>query len=128
MPNLSYTIFDGTTVRTSPQKSGRRTNILCVGLGYSRKLRSQWISVDSPIESALVNFNLPSAMVLPTLNDFTYPILINDKITNCSASVKRDFLRCIILENLCSPCDVHSVTVCSDYIRNVDNLSEFEMN
>ena len=34
----------------------------------------------------------------------------------------------MFLENLCSPCDVHSVTVCGDEIRNAGNLSEFEKN
>ena len=86
------------------------------------------MSLDSPIESALVNVNPPTAMVLPALNDFTYPTLINNEITKYSTSVKRDFLRCMFLEDLCSPCDVHSVTVCSDGIRNAGNLSEFEKN
>ena len=80
MPNLPYTILDGVSVHTSPQVPGPRTKILCIGLGYSRQLRSQWLSVYSPIESALVNVNPPSAMVLPALNDFTYPTLINGDI------------------------------------------------
>ena len=128
MHNLPYSILDGSSIRTSPPKEGRRMKILCVGLGYSRQLRSQWLSTDSPIESALVNVTPPSAMVLPALNDFTYPSLINDEVTNYSASVKRDFLRCLFLENLSSPCDIHSVTVCSDDVRDAHDLSKFEMN
>ena len=42
--------------------------------------------------------------------------------------MKRDFIRCILLENVYSPCDVYSVAVCTDDIRNEDDLSEFEMN
>ena len=128
MPNLPYTILDGINIRVSPPKTGERTNMLCIGLGYSRQLRNQWLSLDSPIESALVNVNPPSAMVLPALNDFTYPKLINDEITKYSDSVKRDFLRCMFLENLCSPCDIYSTNVCTDDIRSGDNLSEFEKN
>ena len=52
----------------------------------------------SPIELALVNVNPSTAMVLPALNDLTYPTLINDEITNYSTSIKWDFLRCIIVE------------------------------
>ena len=67
-------------------------------------------------------------MVLPALNNLTYPTLINDEINKYSASVKRDFLRYMFLKHLCSPCDVHSVTVCRDDIRHADNLSDFEKN
>ena len=42
--------------------------------------------------------------------------------------MERDFLRCMFLEDLCSPCNVYSVTVCSDDIRNAGNLSEFKKN
>ena len=110
------------------QKEGRRMKILCVGLGYSLQLQSQWLCIDSPIESVLVNVDPPSVMVFPALNDFTCPSLINDEITNYSGSVKLDFLRCMYLENLSPPYDIHSVTVCGDDVRNAHELSEFEMN
>ena len=38
-------------------KEGRRLNILCVGLGFSRQLRTQWLSMYSPIELAFFNIN-----------------------------------------------------------------------
>lgn len=128
MQNLPCTIFNGTSVLTSLLPEGRRLKKLCVGLHFSRQLRTQWLSVYSPIGLALVNVNPPTAMVLPALNNFTYPTLINDEITNYSTSVKRDFLRCMFVKNLCSPCDVYSVTMCTDNKRNTDDISEFEMN
>ena len=73
LPNLPYTLMNGTNISTSQQQNGRRTKILCIGMGYSQQLRQQWLSIDSPIESALVNVRPPSAMILPALNDFTYP-------------------------------------------------------
>ena len=81
MTNLPFTIFDGTSVLPSPPNEGRRLQILCVGLGFSRQLRRQWLSVDSPIGSVLVNVTPPISMVLPALNDFTYPTLINNEKT-----------------------------------------------
>ena len=82
----------------------------------------------SPIKLVLTSVNPPTTMVLPALNDFTYLTLINDEITNYSTSVKWDFLRSMFVENVCSPCDVHSVTMYADDIRNADDISEFEMN
>ena len=82
----------------------------------------------SPIELAFVNVNPPKSMVLLALNDLMYPTLINDDITNCNTNVIQDFLMCMFAENLYSPCDVHSVIMCTDDIRNTNEISEFEMN
>ena len=98
MPNLPFHMLNGINRQPSLPKIGERTQILCIGLGYSRQLRKQWLSLDSPIENAFVNVNPPTSMVLPALNDFTYPTLIDNEITKYSVSVKRDFLRCLFLE------------------------------
>ena len=76
MQNLAYTILNGTGIFTSPPVEGKRLKISCVVLGYSRQVRTQWLSMYLPIELALVNVNPRTAMVLPTLDDFTYPTLI----------------------------------------------------
>ena len=116
--NMHFHMLNGINRKCSLPPTGEHTKILCIGLGYSCQLRKQWLSLDYPIENSYVNVNPPSAMVLPELNDFTYPTLIDNEITKYSVSVKRDFLRCLFLENLCSPRDVYSTNVCSDDIRN----------
>ena len=56
------------------------------------------MSVESPMESSLINDEKLASMILSAPNDFTYPALSYNEITNYNTSVKRYFLRETFLE------------------------------
>ena len=56
-------------------------------------------------------------------------ILFTDMKGNLySANVLRDFLRCKRVENLLPNTVIYYVNICTDSVRDSDNLSELEMN
>ena len=48
--------------------------------------------------------------------------------TTYSPNVIRDCIRCKCVETLFPNKLVHSINICSDNVRDSDNISEFEMN
>ena len=45
-----------------------------------------------------------------------------------SESVKRDFLRALVVYNYAHPCDIYTVNKCEDNVRDSTELSKNEMN
>ena len=102
MDKLLFDILTGIYWYISPPLPGTQLTCSCVGLDYSHQLRSQWLSVESLMESVLIDLNPPTAIIWPAIDDFTYPPLIDDNIMNTSTSVEQDFLRSIPFKNTCS--------------------------
>ena len=65
--------------------------------------------------------------IVPALNDFVHLHPITNSITEYSTSIKRDFLRGLLMKDMYNPCRVYSLTICTDSIRDSFNLSPHEI-
>ena len=130
--NLPSFVMDGHTKFCSNNvnrvSNETHVNVLLIGIGYSRELLEQWQSTTSPLDKAIVNHNPLAVGIIPALNDFLHLDEITNKLTEYSTSVKRDFLRGLLLEDMFHPCRVHTVTLCMDSIRDSINGSPYELN
>ena len=82
----------------------------------------------SPRDTAIVNHFPLAVSIVPALNDFVYLDRSINKTSHYSTSVKSDFLRGLLLEDMFNPCRVHSVTICIDSIRDALSDYPYEMN
>ena len=102
--------------------------ILIIGIGYTKKLRNQWFSMEYPIKRAYVSSKPLIAATLPDLDK----MLIKDLETNDqkppSNVIKRDFLRALATEYMIRPCQVYTVNKLEDKFRAPHIISEYELN
>ena len=101
--------------------------VLLIGIGYIRQLLDQWISCTSPLDKACVNRHQLAMGIVTSLNDFVHLHPITNSLTEYSTSVKRYFLRGLVLEDRYNPYMVHSLTTCTDSIRDSFNVSPHGM-
>ena len=69
-----------------------------------------------------------TVMTLPDLNKFEYYDSSHKQMKQYNESMKRDFLKGLVLQDICYPCNVYSVTMCRDDLRNSSNSGDFELN
>ena len=130
--NLPSYIIDGHNVicskdtRNAANKS--EINVLPIGIGYSREILDQQKSCTSPLDKAIVDHNPLAMGIVPALNDFVHLDQFTNTLTEYSTSVNLDFLRELLLEDMFHPCRVHSVTLCTDSIRDSLKSSHYELN
>ena len=103
-------------------------NVLLIGIRYSRKILDQWKSCTSLLDKACVDHNLLAVGIVPALNKFVRLDPITNALTEYSMSVKREFLRGLLLEDMYNPFMVHCVTLCTYSIRDSLKSSHYKMN
>ena len=72
-------------------------NVFLIGIGYSREILEQWKSCTSPLDKAIVNHNTLAVGIVPALNEFVHLDQFTNTLTEYSTSIKRDFLRGLLL-------------------------------
>ena len=64
--------MDGHNVILPPISTNisNETNVMVIGIGYSRELLEKWNSSRSPLHKVIVNHNPLAVGIVPALNDF----------------------------------------------------------
>ena len=104
------------------------TQLMIIGMGYTKSLRDQWYSFQYPIKTAYVSHDPVVASVVPDLDTMTVFDYVQNRSILPSNVVKRDFLRSLCSEYVAQPCTVYSVNNLGDQIRAPTILSDFELN
>ena len=110
-----------------PDKPMFPAHVLLIGVGYPDDLRSQWMSVDHPMQYAYVQHNPLMAYSVPDMNSMTVLNHETKQQVKLSNVVKRDFLRALVVEKMFKPCRIFTVNDCKDCVR-ASALSAFEIN
>ena len=127
LENLNKSLFYKGNIFPLNTSEESQRKVMIIGIGTNPKIREQWDSVVSPMDTALLKRSPLTMLTIPALNEFTFINKANKEIPY-SPAIMSDFLRAIVLENMFHPCKVYTVTICNDEVRNAEYLGNDAIN
>ena len=118
LPNIYHQILQNDIVYDQPRLDVQYRQILLLGLGYPQKLKRQWQSISTPLDLAEILPDPFCAITLPSLGKFKHFNKKSKNMCHYSDSVKRDFLRALVVQDCAHPCDIYTVNKCEDNVRD----------
>ena len=128
LPNTRHHLFHNGKCYVHSMSNERHRHILLVGMAFPNDIHKPWSSNYSPLVNVIISDYPFVAMILPALDKFSHISLSTNKPRYYSDSVKRDFLKELVVEYVVFPCNIYTLNNYEDKVRYGINLSTNEMN